>query len=58
MIGARSDLHALGVVRYELLTGCLPLTASDPIVWVPAHIARQLVPPAPANRRPTAVVEP
>jgi hypothetical protein len=41
----------------EDLTGCLPLTASDPMAWVRAHIARQLVPPAPANRRPTAVVE-
>jgi serine/threonine protein kinase len=37
---------ALGVVLYELLTGSLPFTASEPMAWVHAHIAGRPVPPA------------
>src|SRR3981189_1531272 len=44
-VDSRSDLYALGVTFYELLTGTLPFAAADPREWVHCHIARQPVPP-------------
>ena len=36
---AQSDLYALGVSFFELLTGHLPFSATDPVQWLHQHVA-------------------
>jgi PAS domain S-box-containing protein len=47
-IDARSDLYSMGVTLYQMLTGSLPVTASEPMEWLHCHIARK--PMAPSER--------
>src|SRR5271157_3743665 len=45
-IDSRSDLYALGVTFYQMLTARLPFSAADPMEWVHCHIARKPVAPS------------
>jgi PAS domain S-box-containing protein len=55
-IDSRSDLYALGVTFYQMLTGSLPFTAADPMDWVHCHVARSPLAPADRSKEVPGVV--
>ncbi|MBW3586318.1 MAG: serine/threonine protein kinase, partial [Cyanobacteria bacterium 0813] len=44
-IDYRTDFYSLGVSFYEMLTGELPFTSTDPLELVHSHIAKSPIPP-------------
>ncbi|KAB8318835.1 AAA family ATPase [Tolypothrix campylonemoides VB511288] len=51
----RTDLYSLGITFYEMLTGIVPFTTTDPIELVHYHIAKQPVQPSQKREIPKAV---
>src|SRR5262245_29142389 len=54
-VDSRSDLYAFGVTLYEMLTGAVPFTATDPLELIHCHVARQ---PPPLVARAVGIPEP
>lgn len=48
-VDARTDLYALGVVFFELITGRLPFTGDNPMVTMHRHVYEKAISPAMVN---------
>lgn len=56
-LDGRTDLYALGVLLYEILTGRLPFTGSDPLAVITQHLHAPPVPPRAHNAAIPPVLE-
>jgi serine/threonine-protein kinase len=55
-LDGRSDLYALGILSYEMMTGALPFPAKTPGEMITAHL--KTVPPPPSKAKPQAGIPP
>jgi serine/threonine-protein kinase len=52
----RSDLYAVGVILYQLMTGLLPFESDSAVGFATKHLTEE--PPPPTRRRPDARISP
>jgi eukaryotic-like serine/threonine-protein kinase len=52
----RSDLYAVGVILYQLMSGLLPFDSDSAVGFATKHLTE--VPPPPSKRRPDAKISP
>jgi serine/threonine protein kinase len=57
-VDGRSDVYALGVLCYELLTGKLPITGDSTIVVLMAHVTQPAPPPSEVSDVPAELNAP